>query len=114
MYLKCAAVTPLLKKAGMAEEDMSSYRPIFNLPFLSKLIQKVLARRIEHHIRNNGLYDRYQSAFHKDHSTETSLTEVHSDISDSLDEGFVAALVLLHLSAVFDVMDHSFGMYFWH
>jgi len=45
--LKCAAVTPLLKKAGMDEEDMSSYRPISNLPFLSKLIEKVVARNNE-------------------------------------------------------------------
>ena len=32
--LKCAPVTALLKKAGMDEEDMSSYRSISNLPFL--------------------------------------------------------------------------------
>ena len=49
--LKCAAVTLLLKKAGMDVEDMSSYRLISNLPFLSKLIEKVVARRIEHYIQ---------------------------------------------------------------
>ena len=31
--LKCAAVTPLLKKAGMDEEDMRRYRAMCNLPF---------------------------------------------------------------------------------
>ena len=39
---KRAAAAPLLKKAGMDEEDMSSYRLTSNFTFLSKLIQKVL------------------------------------------------------------------------
>ena len=103
--LKCAVVTPLLKKAGRDEEDLSSYRPISNLPFLSKRIEKLVARRIEH------LHDRCQSAYRKDHSTETALIKVLSDISDTLDHESMAEL---DLSAEFDVIDQTFGVYFWH
>ena len=51
------------------------------------------------------------------HSTETTLTEVHSDSSYSLDEGSIAALILLVLAAAFDVTDHIvqlFRIYFEH
>ena len=60
----CSSNTLLLKKAGKDEEDMSSDQPISNL-FLN-VIDTVVARRIEHHMRINDLYDRYQSAYHKD------------------------------------------------
>ena len=56
----------------------------------------------------------YQSAYSPDHSTETALIKIHSDISDSLDEGSMAALVLLDLCAAFHVKDQTFGVYFWH
>ena len=55
----------------------------------------------------NDLYDRYQSAYCKNHSTASPISKVHGDISESLDEGFMIILVLLDLSAAFDVIDHS-------
>ena len=57
-------------------------------------------------IRIDDLYDRYQSAYRKCHSTERALTKVQDDIYDSLFEGSMTALVLLDLSAAFDVIDH--------
>ena len=90
--------------------DMSNYRPISNLHFLSKLVKKIVARRIEYHKRINNLQGRYQSAYRKDHSTETALMKVHSDISDSLDDRSMAALELLDLSAAFAVINQTFGV----
>ena len=111
--LKCAAVILFLKKAGIDEEDISSYWPISNPPFCHNL-ENILARRIEHHIRINDLRDRYQSGYRKDHSTETAVIKVHIAICDSLDEGSIAAVVLLDIHAAFDVIDQMFGVYFWH
>jgi len=48
----------------------------------------------------------YQSAYCRGHSTETALLKVHSDIAESLDEGSMTALIMLDLSAAFDVIDH--------
>ena len=81
----------------MDEEDITSCQPIYNLPILSKLIEKIMARRIEHNIQIN--------AQGKDHSVEIAVIEVHSDISDSIDDGSMAALVLLDLSPEFDIAD---------
>jgi len=41
--LKWATITPLLKRPGLDKEDMKNYRPIDNFPFITKLIEKVLA-----------------------------------------------------------------------
>ena len=60
---------------------------------------------IEHHKQVNNLYDRYQFAYNIDHITETALIKVHTNISDSIDG--MTALVLLDLSAQFDIKDHN-------
>jgi len=38
---KTAQVLPLLKKAGLDRDDMSSYRPISNLTTASKVIERL-------------------------------------------------------------------------
>ena len=40
---KHAIVTPLLKKPGLDTADMNNYRPVSNLSFMSKLIERVVA-----------------------------------------------------------------------
>ena len=85
---------------------MKNYRPVSNLPFISKLVEKVVARRIEEHLEHNDLNDSYQSAYRRDHSTETVLLKVHSDVAGALDERSMTVLIILDLSAAFDVIDH--------
>jgi len=60
LCLKRATITPLLKRYWLDKEDMKNYRLIFNVPFISKLIEKVEAKRIEEHLEHN---DSYQSAY---------------------------------------------------
>ncbi|KAK2150662.1 hypothetical protein LSH36_396g02009 [Paralvinella palmiformis] len=85
---------------------MKNYRPIYNLPFISKLIEKVVARCIEEHLEHNELNDSYQSAYRRDYSTEIAILKVHSDTAEAFDEGSMTALIILDLSAAFDVIDH--------
>ena len=104
---KVAHVTPLLKKAGLDQDNLKNYRPVSNLSFLSKLLEKVVARRIDNHLDDQKLREPYQSAYTKFHSTETALMKVQSDILQALDQKKVAVLVLLDLSAAFDTIDHA-------
>ena len=60
--LKRATITPLLKIPVLDKEEMKNYRPISNLPFISKLIEKVIARLVEEHLEHNDLNDIYKSA----------------------------------------------------
>jgi hypothetical protein len=105
--LKEAFVIPLLKKTGLDPEILKNFRPVSNLPFLSKLIERVSAKRLLDHMDCHQLHELYQSAYKKFHSTETALLRVHSDIVQALDGKKCVLLVLLDLSAAFDTIDHS-------
>ena len=77
---KIAIVRPLLKKAGLDIDVLKNYRPISNLPFVSKVLEKLAESRLEDHFILNNLYEPLQSAYRAFHSTETALLRVHHDI----------------------------------
>ena len=104
--LKTAVIMPVLKKI-ILELILKNYRPVSNLPFLSKLIERVVAKRLLAHQNGNDLQEVLQSAYKEGHSTETALTKVQNDILHALDNKQVVLLILLDLSAAFDTIDHS-------
>ena len=55
----------------------------------------------------NSLHDDIQSAYRTGHSTETALLRVHHDITYALDNNACVILLMLDLSAAFDVIDHD-------
>ena len=83
--MKCANVRPLIKKAGMDTENLKSYRPVSNLTFISKILEKVVAARLEHHLTTHNLHSERQSAYRKFYSTETALIKVNADITEAID-----------------------------
>ena len=87
--------------------NLENYRPVSNLSFIFKIIEKVVSNRLQAHINSSKLNNPMQSAYRKVHSTETALLRVHNDISVSLDKGHVTALTLIDLSAAFDTIDHN-------
>ena len=106
-HFKSALVSPLLKKPTLNRDDMKNYRPVSNLSFLSKILEKVVASRLYSHLNSSHTSNDYQSAYRKFHSTETALLKIHNDILSSMDDGRVTALTLLDLSAAFDTIDHT-------
>ena len=60
---KTSHVMPLLKKSLLPKDDMKNYRPVSNLNFVSKIIEKVIANRIRSHLERNDLSKQYQSAY---------------------------------------------------
>ena len=104
---KTAYVTPLLKKPNLDRNLLKNYRPVSNLSFLSKLIEKVAAKQLNNYIDSKGLSNVNQSAYRRLHSTESALLKIQNDIAASLDSGKAVALTLLDLSAAFDTIDHD-------
>jgi len=105
--LKSAIIQPLLKKSGLDSEVLKNYRPVSNLSFISKVIEKVVASRLVEHMTSNNMLDPMQSAYRAGHSTETALLRVHNDVLTAIDNGSGVFLVLLDLSAAFDTVDHE-------
>ena len=86
---------------------MSNYWPISNLPFLGKILEKVVYKQLYLHLSNNNLFDANQSGFRVNHSTETTLVRVVNDLNVSTDNHKVSILELLDLSAAFVTVDHK-------
>ena len=78
--LKTAVIKPLLKKPSLDPEAPANYRPISNLPFLSKVLEKVVSAQLHNHLITNSLYEKFQSGFRSGHSMETALVGVTNDL----------------------------------
>ena len=103
--LKKVLVTPILKKHGLDVNILANYRPVSNLPFTAKVMEKIAVQRISEHWTSNGLHEELQSAYKPLHSTETALMRVQHDIANAMDTNQAALLVLLDMSAAFDTID---------
>ena len=103
---KTAIIRPLLKKPSLDHEILKNYRPVSNLPFLSKFLERIVLSRILPFLESNNILDHHQSAYRTNHSIETALLKVENDILSAMDQGRLVALVLLDLSAAFDTVDH--------
>ena len=104
---KYAIIHPKLKKHSLPLDDLSSYRPISNLNFSSKIIERIISTRINLHLQSFSLLSPCQSAYRKFHSTETALLHISNDLLTACNEQKVTALILLDLSAAFDTIDHQ-------
>ena len=70
-----AIVTPIIKKPSLDKEELRNYRPVSNLSFVAKLIEKVVASQFVDHLSRHELHDCMQSAYRANFSTETALTK---------------------------------------
>ena len=105
---KSAIISPLSKKRGLDSVILEkNYRPVANLSFNYKIIEKAIATQIHSHLINNDIVDNFQSAYKTGHSCETALLRVYNDIVTTIGRGNGAILVLLDLSAAFDTIDHG-------
>lgn len=104
---KTAVIRPLLKKKNLDKENLKNYRPISNLPFLSKILEKVVLEQLLSHLTDNNLCNVFQSAYRSGHSCETTLLRVVNDLLLAMDSDKLSVLLLLDLSAAFDTVDHD-------
>ena len=105
--LKSALITPLIKKPSLDSENLKNYRPVANLKFLAKTIERALASQIQDYLTFNNLRGKMQSAYRSGHSIETALLRVYNDLLLAVDKGKEAVLILLDYSAAFDTINHD-------
>ena len=103
--IKDSIIIPLLKKSGLDSENLKNYRPVTNEVYISKLIEKVVEKRIFHHMNVNNLHSMYQHGYKMFHGTETLLLKIVDDLLIGFDSNHATILLLIDLSAAFDTVD---------
>ena len=63
--------------------------------------------RIQNYLLSGNTFNKFQSAYMRNRSTESALIKVHNDLSQAVNRKGGAELVMLDLSAAFDTLDHS-------
>ena len=86
--------------------DLNNYRPVSNLCFIAKILEKLVLSQVSSYLNSHNLYNTCQSAYRPGHSTETALLKVVNDLFLSLIKGNISVLALLDFSLAFDTIDH--------
>ena len=107
--IKSAVISPLLKEAdGVVDvEVFKNFRPVSNLVFISKLIERCVATRLKQHMKDNKLDSKNAYGYKERHSTELLLVKVVDGLLTAFDKKKATVLLLLDLSAAFDTVDQN-------
>ena len=105
--LKSALVRPSIKDENGDVNSYKNYRPISNLPFLSKIIEKSVHRQLETYLQRHNLHAEFQSGYKSNHSCETATLAIYNDLLCLSDSRSKIILLLLDLSAAFDTVNHE-------
>ena len=98
---KTAIIRPLIKKLGLKLIN-KNYRPVSNLCFLSKLVEKCMLDQLMDYCNSNDLLPDFQLAYHQNYSTN-----ITNDILWGMETQEVRTKFILDLSAAFDTVNHS-------
>ena len=105
--MKEALLRPLLKISNLDPQQFKNFRPVSNLSFVPKLVERAVCDQLMDHVTNTGKLEDLQSAYRSGHSTESALLKDTTDLLDAMGKQMVTCLVLLDLSAAFDTVSHE-------
>ena len=95
--LKSAVILPLIKELiSITDTDsFKNYRPVSNLVFIGKLIERVVDIRLQQHLERNHLLKDQQFGYKKSHSTEKLLLKVMKNLLEACDKNILSIVLLL-------------------
>ena len=79
-----------MKKSGLNSTQKKNYRPISNLSFIAKLLERVAQARLETFLDTSDLMPTTQAAYRQFHSTETAVLKIYNDLLLAADNGDVS------------------------
>ena len=89
------------------QEKVKNYHLISLLPFVSKVIEKVIRNQTETFLSNNKVLYNYESGFRKLFSTNSCLTLLTDKISKGFESSKYTGLISIDLQKNFDTIDHE-------
>ena len=103
--MKQANVVPLYK--GKSKLDSTNYRPISLLITMSKLLEKIMYKRIYNFLTENNLIFPSQHGFRNKHLCESAVSELIGNICKGHEKGKHTLAIFLDLSKAFDTLSHE-------
>jgi hypothetical protein len=103
--MKFAKVLPIFKNGD--KDQIKNYRPISLLPSFSKILEKVIHRRLFKFLTNNNLLFASQYGFRKNYSTELGILEFQNRIITHIRNKNSCLGLFLDLSKAFDSLQHN-------
>ena len=103
--MKHAFIKPILKKPVLDPSESKNLRPISQLSYFSKILEKIATDQLLDHMSSFLTCETYQSGFKNFHSTKTALLSVTNDLRRSSDNGHPSILIQLDFSSAFDTLD---------
>ena len=103
--LKVGKVVAHHKKG--TSDNPSNYRPISLLSVFSKIIGKLMHRRLYDFLEINNVIDPLQFGFRKKHSTAHALTSLTEKVKQTIDDGNYGCGVFIDLKKAFDTVNIS-------
>ena len=107
--LKVARVVPIHKTGS--KKELNNYRPISILSAYSKIIEKVMYRRVYKFLEKYSILSSHQYGFRSGKSTTQAILEFLNFVYPTLDSGFNVVSVFCDFSKAFDSVDHSVLIY---
>lgn len=103
--LKKAIIKPIFKAGD--KQKFTNYRPISMLPFLSKILERLLYNRLVEFLSTNNILSDHQFGFRKGMSTFMPLLLVHEKVNEAFEAGKVVCGLYLDLRKAFDTVNMS-------
>jgi hypothetical protein len=103
--LKVAKVKPVYKKG--LETEVGNYRPVSLISVFSKIIEKIMHKRLSSFLNTHNIINNKQHGFCKGKSTNTAISEFIKRVYKSMDEREIRIGLFLDLSKAFDLVDHD-------
>lgn len=102
---KMSKIVPLHKKDELMYPK--NYRPVSLLPIISKILERAVYQQVVDYFERNNLFHPSHHGFRSKHNTSTALLQMHDVWIEAFDKGDISAVVMLDMSAAFDLVDHG-------
>ena len=102
---KIQLIHPYYKKGDKCVGE--NYRPVSNIPEVSKLAEYAVLEQLLHHFEQNSIFHPNHHGFLPHHNTATALMQIYDLWLSASENHELSAALFLDLSAAFDIIDHT-------